>query len=227
MNKTIAKIGYAPISARAATGYTYDAVTWFDEKGGAGRNVSSTPYGENYEIFGNGYAVYAGEINNGRDIEVELIDILDDIREDWLGEAKMTNGYVEKAQSDELPRFALLVAKEKFDSAKKYQVDTYFDCQVSLVYDGQGHSVSNVMVNHSGAAGLFGTLADKSEVKNLKLIDCEMIDTDLSFEKSTVHATVLTKVDSIKNPRSGRITVPEVGKIIMDDPEARGEIVVG
>lgn len=63
--------------------------------------------------------------------------------------------------------------------------------------------------------------------KNLKLIDCEMIDTDLSFEKSTVHATVLTKVDSIKNPRSGRITVPEVGKIIMDDPEARGEIVVG
>ena len=135
MNKTIAKIGYAPISERAATGYTYGAVTWFDEKGGAGRKVGSTPYGENYEIFGNGYAVYAGEVNNGRDIEVELIDILDDIREDWLGEVKMTNGYVEKVQSDELPRFALLVAKEKFDSAKKYQVDTYFDCQVSARRD--------------------------------------------------------------------------------------------
>ena len=63
--------------------------------------------------------------------------------------------------------------------------------------------------------------------KNLKLIDCEMIDTDLSFERSDVHATVLTPVDSIKNPRSGRITVPAVGEIIMDDPEARGEIIVG
>ena len=61
--------------------------------------------------------------------------------------------------------------------------------------------------------------------KNLKLIDCEMIETDLAFEKSQVEATVTTPVISIKNPLSGRIFVPEVGEIIMDDENAKGKIV--
>ena len=62
--------------------------------------------------------------------------------------------------------------------------------------------------------------------KNLKLINCEMIDADLAFEKSEVEATITTPVISIKNPKSGVINVPEVSEIIMDDPEAKGEIVV-
>jgi len=61
---------------------------------------------------------------------------------------------------------------------------------------------------------------------NLKLIDCEMIDTDLAFEKSQVEATVTTPVISVKNPLSGQIQVPEVGEIIMDDENARGEIII-
>jgi hypothetical protein len=131
MNRTIAKIGYAPITVRAATGYTYGNIKWFDEDGGAGRNVSSTPFGETDSIFGNGRMIYGGEINNGRDLEVTLIDILDDIREDWLGEVQMSDGYMEKTRSTELPHFALLVAKEKFDSNKLYELDTYYDCQIS------------------------------------------------------------------------------------------------
>lgn len=62
--------------------------------------------------------------------------------------------------------------------------------------------------------------------KDLKLIDCEMIDTDLAFEKSEVEAQITTKVDSIKNPMSGRIQVPEVGELIMDDENAKGEVLV-
>lgn len=62
--------------------------------------------------------------------------------------------------------------------------------------------------------------------KGLKLIDCEMIDTDLAFERSEVDAVITTPVYSIKNPLSGRITVPAVGEIIRDIPEAAGEIVV-
>ena len=63
--------------------------------------------------------------------------------------------------------------------------------------------------------------------KNLKLIDCEMVDTDLAFEKSEVDAVITTKVDSIKNPLSGRICVPEVGEVIMDDEHAKGEVMIG
>lgn len=62
--------------------------------------------------------------------------------------------------------------------------------------------------------------------KGLKLIDCEMVDTDLAFEKSEVEASIITPVDSIKNPLSGHITVPEVGEIILDDENAKGEITV-
>ena len=63
--------------------------------------------------------------------------------------------------------------------------------------------------------------------RNLKLIHCEMIGTDLAFEKSQVDAEIITKVDSIKNPLSGRITVPDVGEVILDDVKAKGEILVG
>jgi len=62
--------------------------------------------------------------------------------------------------------------------------------------------------------------------KNLKLVNCEMVDTDLAFEKSQVEATVTTPVISIKNPLSGRICVPEVGEIIMDDENAKGEVII-
>ena len=61
--------------------------------------------------------------------------------------------------------------------------------------------------------------------KNLKLIDCEMVDADLAFERSTVEATLTAPILSIKNPLSGRITVPQVGEIIRDIPEAQGEVV--
>lgn len=61
--------------------------------------------------------------------------------------------------------------------------------------------------------------------KGLKLINCEMTDTDLCFEKSEVEATVSTPVISIKNPLSGKIYLPSVGEIIMDDENAKGEII--
>ena len=62
--------------------------------------------------------------------------------------------------------------------------------------------------------------------KGLKLINCEMMDCDLAFERSAVQATITTPVISIKNPLSGRIIVPAVGEIIRDIPNTEGEIVV-
>jgi hypothetical protein len=63
--------------------------------------------------------------------------------------------------------------------------------------------------------------------KGLKLIDCTMDEADLAFEKSEVEATLLAPVISIKNPASGRITVPGVEQIIRDDPDAACEIMIG
>lgn len=63
--------------------------------------------------------------------------------------------------------------------------------------------------------------------KNLTLINCEMIDCDLAFERSSVQATITTPVVSIKNPLAeSRISLPAVGEIIRDIPEATGEVVL-
>lgn len=63
--------------------------------------------------------------------------------------------------------------------------------------------------------------------KNLKLVDCTMEDTDLAFEYSDVEAEICGHVLSIKNPKSGTITVDSVGEVIWDGPvmECSGKIV--
>ena len=61
--------------------------------------------------------------------------------------------------------------------------------------------------------------------KGLNLIDCEMIDCDLSFEKSEVKATLTSPILSIKNPKSGEIIVPYCNEIIMDDKNAHCSII--
>lgn len=55
---------------------------------------------------------------------------------------------------------------------------------------------------------------------NLKIIDCEMQDCDLSFENSTVNATIIGYIESIKNP-IGKIVADKIGEVIVDE-HARG-----
>lgn len=64
--------------------------------------------------------------------------------------------------------------------------------------------------------------------KNLKLVNCTMEDTDLSFEYSDVEADIRGNVISIKNPRTGTITVDSVGEIVREDPvmECTGEVII-
>lgn len=63
--------------------------------------------------------------------------------------------------------------------------------------------------------------------ENLKLIDCVMENTDLSFEYSDVEADIKGHVVSIKNPKSGVITVDSAGEIIWENPvmECAGKVV--
>lgn len=59
---------------------------------------------------------------------------------------------------------------------------------------------------------------------NLKLIDCTMEETDLSFEKSSIHATILGSIDSIKNPTKGKIVVDECKELIIEDKKSKANI---
>ena len=53
--------------------------------------------------------------------------------------------------------------------------------------------------------------------KRLKLVDCRMYGCDLAFEYSDINATIDGHIDSVKNPKSGKIVADSVGKIISED----------
>ena len=58
--------------------------------------------------------------------------------------------------------------------------------------------------------------------KDLVLEDCEMVDTDLSFEYSQVQATIKGGIVSVKNPVSGSIEADEIGEVILDEHQRPG-----
>ena len=50
----------------------------------------------------------------------------------------------------------------------------------------------------------------------VKLVNCELVNTDLAFEYSTVDAEITTSVDSVKNPISGKIHARSIGELILE-----------
>lgn len=65
--------------------------------------------------------------------------------------------------------------------------------------------------------------------KKLRLIDCTMEGADLAFEYSNVRAKICGNIESVKNPRSGRIKADSIGEIILSDSvyPTRAKIVTG
>jgi len=59
--------------------------------------------------------------------------------------------------------------------------------------------------------------------KNLKLINCTMTGCDLAFEYSDVTADIAGHVDSVKNPKSGKIVADSIGEIVHEDDILQGK----
>ncbi len=53
--------------------------------------------------------------------------------------------------------------------------------------------------------------------EGLKMINCTLLDADLSFEKSEVEAQLISPVISIKNPKSGYISLPSYDELILTE----------
>jgi hypothetical protein len=64
--------------------------------------------------------------------------------------------------------------------------------------------------------------------QHLILEDCELENCDLAFEYSDVEASIKGHVDSIKNPKSGHITLDSVGEIIRGNTTmpCSGEVII-
>ena len=55
--------------------------------------------------------------------------------------------------------------------------------------------------------------------EHLILENCKMIDTDLCFELSDIHASVTTTIDSVKNPKSGYLSARGIKELIIEESE--------
>lgn len=128
--KSIAKVGYAPITENEDGTSSYGAVKWFESKVSGGREYTAEPAGETTEVYADGIAVYSAEENNGYDIKLILLAAIDDVEVDWLGNEKVSGGGIaEIARPIARPKFALIFVEDTTNEAGTTTI--YFCCSVS------------------------------------------------------------------------------------------------
>lgn len=139
MKKSIVKVGYAPITwSGESKKYSYGAIKFFESEKSGGREFKATPRGELTEIYADGKRVIAVNENDGYDIDLQLLDIVDDIDKDWLGNEVSTDGsgIAEYNTGAELPKFALAIVHTQTDG--KYLTEFYYQVQATARPDKSG-----------------------------------------------------------------------------------------
>ena len=106
-------------------------------------------------------------------------------------------------------------------NARMLSKDCFWNCENVTIYDsfisGEyfGWNSKNVTLINCTVESLQGMCY----MDNAVMKDCRLLNTNLAFEYSTVDATVDSRIDSVKNPTSGRIAAEDIGEIIFDDPK--------
>lgn len=144
-----------------------------------------------------------------RDVEVANADYLFMHSSDIdIDRYRQQGNYSFQYCRDVVIRNAHIDSKDAFWNTERV---TVYDSVLSGEYLGwHSHSLRLVRCRISGTQPL-------CYCHDLVMEDCVMEpDGDLAFEDSTLRATLLSPVTSIKNPRSGSITLPGVGELILD-----------
>lgn len=122
-----------------------------------------------------------------------------------------------------------LVGNYPFDGAKNVVIrnakmmskDAFWNCENVTVYDSflsgeyLGWNSKNVTFINCTIESLQGMCY----MEHLVLKNCKLLNTDLTFEYSTVDAEITSNIDSVKNPYAGRIVAKQIGELIFDDPK--------
>ena len=104
-------------------------------------------------------------------------------------------------------------------NSKLISKDAFWNCENVIVYDSVivgeylGWNSKNVTFINCEIESLQGLCY----MDNVKLVNCQLINTTLAFEYSSVEATINSTVGSIKNPISGVIKVRGVEELILEE----------
>ena len=126
-----------------------------------------------------------------------------------------------------------LVGNYAFDGAKNLEIrgakmlskDAFWNAENVTVYDSV--IIGEYLGWNSRNVTFVNCTVDSNQgmcyMENIAMENCKFLNTDLAFEYSDAHVTSLSPIDSVKNPRSGKIVAPKIGELIMEptriDPE--------
>lgn len=113
-----------------------------------------------------------------------------------------------------------------FDGCKNVEIinskliskDAFWNCENVIIKDciisGEyfGWNSKNIYLENCTISSIQGFCY----MQNLVMKNCRLINTTLAFEFSDVQAEIIGKIDSVKNPLSGKIIAHEIGEIILD-----------
>ena len=114
-----------------------------------------------------------------------------------------------------------------FDGGKNIEIrgarliskDAFWNCENVIVYDSL--IVGEYLGWNSKNVTFINCTVESNQglcyMDNLKMVNCKLINTDLSFELSTVDAEISTEIDSVKNPISGKIKAKAIRELILDE----------
>ena len=103
--------------------------------------------------------------------------------------------------------------------------ETLWNCENVTVYDSfisgeyLGWNAKNVTLINCTIESEQGMCY----MDNLKMENCRLLNTNLAFEYATVDAQIDSKIDSVKNPISGKIRAKQIDEIIFDNPDVKKE----
>jgi hypothetical protein len=107
-----------------------------------------------------------------------------------------------------------LISKDAFWNCKNVTVKNSY---ISGEYTGWNSE--DVTFEHCTLESLQGFCY----MKNLKIVDCVILNTNLAFEYSTVDVTTRSSIKSVKNPLGGSISCAGIGELIFDDNDVNAE----
>lgn len=119
-----------------------------------------------------------------------------------------------------------LFGNYSFDGAKNMEVhnarllsrDAFWNCENITVYDSfisgeyLGWNAKNLTFINCKIESLQGLCY----IDNLVMKNCELLNTTLAFEYSTVDAQINGKIQSVLNPTSGTIQADHIGELIIE-----------
>lgn len=139
----IAKVGYAMITSYDDNSITYSKVKWLESELSGGREYSAEPNGELNEIYADSKAVYSVQQNNGYNINLTLLAVVDAISKDWFNYTidSENKAVGEFANNQALPKFALILIDNTTSGDGETTIYTY--CNVSGRPNKSGKTAEN------------------------------------------------------------------------------------